>query len=88
MDTERTISQQSPNPVVAPSEVPWSVSDEHLLTRVRSEFVEMPCLCLTAPQAQRLFGLTSQQCERVMGRLVASGFLSFGYGVFRRHTGT
>jgi hypothetical protein len=54
------------------------------MTRVRGEFIEMPCLYLTAPQAERLFGLTSKQCERVLGMLVKSGFLAYTRGTFRR----
>jgi len=87
MNTQRADPQRSPKPLILPLEVPLNAHEQRLMTRVRSEFVEMPCLSLAAPQAQRLFGLTSQECERVLGRLVASGFLSNTHGVFRRHTG-
>jgi hypothetical protein len=45
-------------------------SRELLLARVRAEFQEMPCLRLTRPQAQRLFGLRLDVCERVLATLV------------------
>ena len=46
-----------------------------LLRRVRAEFDEMPCLQLTLAQAQRLFGLRADICERVLNELVAAGHL-------------
>jgi hypothetical protein len=42
---------------------------ERLLSRVRAEFLEMPCLRLTRAQAQRLFGLRPDICERVLAEL-------------------
>jgi hypothetical protein len=46
-------------------------SREQLLNRVRAEFEEMPCLRLTGAQAQRLFGLRADVCERVLEMLIA-----------------
>ena len=51
------------------------VSRELLVKRVISEFREMPCLRLTPPQAQRLFGLRSDVCARVIGQLIREGLL-------------
>ena len=48
-----------------------SSSRQQLLDRVRAEFVEMPCLRLTRLQAQRLFALRPDVCERVLTALVA-----------------
>jgi DNA-binding IclR family transcriptional regulator len=48
---------------------------ETLATRVKTEYVEMPGLSLTLPQAQRLLGLDGLICERLLSELVASGFL-------------
>jgi hypothetical protein len=48
---------------------------EALVQRVRSEFEEMPCMRLTARQAQRLFGLRRDVCERVLETLVREGTL-------------
>lgn len=42
---------------------------------VRSEFVQMPGLCLTKPQAQRLWGLDPITCEAVLETLVDAEFL-------------
>ena len=42
-----------------------------LLQRIRAEFAEMPCLRLTRAQAQRLFGLKPDVCDRILATLVA-----------------
>lgn len=52
-----------------------------LLRRIRAEYLEMPGLCLTAPQAQRLFGLDSETWDGVRAALVDAKFL------FRTHNG-
>lgn len=51
-------------------------SRQALVRRVVGEFQEMPCLRLSAPQAQRLFGLRADICMRVLAGLVAGGTLS------------
>ena len=51
------------------------VSRIQLLSRVRAEFEELPSLRLTQGQAQRLFGLRADICERVLASLVAAGTL-------------
>jgi Fic family protein len=43
---------------------------------VKAEYLEMPGLCLTLPQAQRLWNLDRATCAAVLQRLVESGFLS------------
>lgn len=43
--------------------------------RVRAEFLEMPDLRLTVPQAARLWGLGADDCQRVIDRLVGAAFL-------------
>ena len=48
---------------------------DHLITRIRSEFAEMPGLRISKPQAMRLWGLSKDECERVVDALVASSFL-------------
>ena len=48
---------------------------ERIEERIRSEFLEMPGVILSMPQAQRLFGLRMDICERLLLRLVATGFL-------------
>jgi hypothetical protein len=47
-----------------------------LLQRIRSEFLEMPGLHLTPPQAARLWALDRATSEMVLGELVSAGFLS------------
>ena len=42
-----------------------------LLTRIESEYREMPGLLLTGPQMQRLWGLDRDTCETVVGVLVS-----------------
>ena len=47
-----------------------------LLRRIRAEYVEMPGLRLTAPQARCLFGLDSDTSDAVLAALVDTKFLS------------
>jgi hypothetical protein len=49
---------------------------EDVLQRIQGEFVEMPGLCLTAAQAQRLWGLDRESCDKLLEALVAANFLS------------
>lgn len=46
-----------------------------LLNRVRSEFMEMPGLQLTVPQASRLWGLDLSASRLVIDALVEASFL-------------
>ena len=48
---------------------------ETLVRRVRGEFLEMPGLQLTVAQAQRLWGIERDLCERVVGALIGDAFL-------------
>jgi len=50
-------------------------SDERLVRRIRAEFLEMPGLCLTIEQAQRLWSLESRTCEALLKSLIDSRFL-------------
>jgi Fic family protein len=43
--------------------------------RIRAEYVEMPGLCLTVPQAARFWGLSRPAAEQVLSALVEDGFL-------------
>ena len=57
---------------------------ETLVMRVKTEYVEMPGLSLTLPQAQRLLGLDGVTCQTLLRDLVDSGFLvSTSNGRFR-----
>ena len=48
---------------------------EATMSRVRSEFEEMPCLRVTAAQARILFGLSRQTSDWILQRLEDEGFL-------------
>ena len=48
---------------------------EEVLRRVQGEFLEMPGLRLTEPQARRLWGLDSASCTALLGALVDAKFL-------------
>ena len=48
---------------------------EHILQRVKGEFLEMPGLRLTDAQAQRLWGLDARTCSVVIDKLIACRFL-------------
>lgn len=56
-----------------------TMSDEtelaQLVTRVRSEYREMPGLSLVPAQAARLWALDRSMSQRVLDRLVDAGFL-------------
>ena len=45
------------------------------LVRMQTEWIEMPRLKLTRPQAQRLWSLPSDVCETAFETLIKSGFL-------------
>jgi hypothetical protein len=59
----------------------WSVDDhlpsteQHELCRIRGEYLEMPGLCLTRCQAQRLWGLPCDRCDALLAALVEERFL-------------
>lgn len=46
-----------------------------LVSRIQSEFLEMPGLQLTLPQAARLWGLEPRACHDIIEALVACAFL-------------
>jgi len=50
-------------------------SDEEMLRRVQGEFLEMPGLRLTEPQARRLWGLDAASCDALLHALVEAKFL-------------
>jgi len=55
-----------------------SLPEEPQLRRIRGEYLEMPGLRLTRPQAQRLWGLDEQTCVKLLDRLVDLKFLVRG----------
>ena len=48
---------------------------ERLLKRIRAEYLEMPGLCLTPEQIQRLCGVERTICQLVLDSLVDAKFL-------------
>jgi hypothetical protein len=48
---------------------------EKTVHRVRCEFDEMPGLCVTPAQAQRLWGLELHECLGVLSALVTANYL-------------
>jgi len=48
---------------------------DEVLRRVKGEFLEMPGLRLTEPQARRLWGLDAASCDELLGALVDAKFL-------------
>ena len=48
---------------------------DDVLRRVQAEFLEMPGLRLTKPQAQRLWGLDAVSCEALLLALLDAKFL-------------
>ncbi len=82
----------TPGPVLCDPQV--SMSDGHARTvdallerlarRVRAEYLEMPGLQLTAAQAARFLGVDHAQCARLLGELVAEGFLFHSGGRYLR----
>lgn len=58
----------------APMTVDNSETDD-CLSRIRGEFLEMPGLQLTVPQAARFWGMDPSSCRPCLDALVDSGFL-------------
>jgi hypothetical protein len=51
------------------------VAASEVLVRIRSEYREMPGLCLTLLQARRLWALDESTCSRLLSNLVSEGYL-------------
>ena len=49
--------------------------DRALCTRIIGEYLEMPGLNVTLPQACRLWSIDPRRCQRLLDWLLASGFL-------------
>ena len=59
------------NPSRGPVETTAALDD--VLNRIKGEYHEMPGMCVTPPQAQRLWGLDSATCELVLATLLDRG---------------
>ncbi len=55
---------------------PGTMTDPTIVLRARAEYLEMPGLRLTLPQASRLFDLRQDICALLLETLVVDGFLS------------
>ena len=51
------------------------VATDPILLRIRAEYLEMPGLRLTPAQAQRLWGLDAETCQRFLELLTSETFL-------------
>lgn len=58
------------------------VSD--LVGLIRAEYNEMPGLCLTRAQAQRLWRIEAEVCDHVLRAMVDAGFLRLTAGGYVR----
>ena len=52
-----------------------AVADQLEVCRIRAEYLEMPGLCLTRCQAQRLWSLPCERCEALLAALIEERFL-------------
>jgi len=62
-------TSESHEPVMKGKTPPTAALHE-LLRRIEAEYEEMPGMCVTVPQAQRLWGLDTTTCSFVLMTLV------------------
>jgi hypothetical protein len=55
-----------------------------LVGLIRAEYQEMPGLCLTRAQAQRLWRLEPEVCDNILRAMVDAGFLRLTSGGYVR----
>lgn len=70
-EVSRTLARPLPPPALTRPLAPTEAA-----ARVRDEFGALPGLALTAEQARLVFDLDRDMCERILGALVAEGFLA------------
>jgi hypothetical protein len=61
-----------------------STSAARLISQIRAEYDEMPCLRLTLPQAARFWSVDRDTCRAVLERLVVEGYLIEGRSGYMR----
>ena len=74
----RLMTQQPREGSSAAEKVAGSVPlppNAQLLDQIRREYLDMPGLKLTLPQAQRLWYLRERECEALLGALIDAKFL-------------
>jgi hypothetical protein len=54
------------------------------LSRIRAEYNELPGLCLTPAEAQRLVGLEQHECVQLFAAMLDTGYLRRSVGGFTR----
>jgi len=65
--------------------MPDALKSVALAQRARAEFIEMPGLTLTVPQAARLWSVNVFQSQSILSELVGTGFLvRDSRGAYRR----
>jgi hypothetical protein len=80
-----TMNSSMQSQAVGPRVAPSSELSSSETVRIRAEYVEMPGLSLTAPQAARLWGLGTLRSAQVLSMLVEDGFLLCDRrGLYRR----
>jgi hypothetical protein len=55
--------------------VPAHPQVSHLLLMIQAEYREMPCLSLTKPQMQKLWGIEAHVCDGLIDALVDARIL-------------
>ena len=58
-----------------PFEIDNQVDLHDWMQLIRAEYMEVPGLALTSRQAQRLWGLSPEFCDSLLGSMVESNFL-------------
>jgi len=66
-------AEENRNPSAEPAAPKNALKD--IVARIEGEYREMPGMCVTPPQAQRLWGLDSATCELVLTALLDRGIV-------------
>jgi hypothetical protein len=70
-----------PTVAIAPTARPIQVIRD-LSALIRTEYLEMPGLCLTLAQAARLWNVDTTSCQAVLDSLTREGFLRRSKGLY------
>jgi hypothetical protein len=70
----RNRPRADPSRPVAPPTAP-DADRLNLQGRIKNEYAEMPGLCVTRIQAQKLWGLDAPACDEALSALVSEGYL-------------
>jgi DNA-binding IclR family transcriptional regulator len=61
-----------------------TIDETMLMRRIRTEFDELPGMCLTLEQVARLLGIDRSSCTEALNALQLSGYLTKCDRVYRR----